>query len=223
MFHRTLLCMTLLLAGCDGCDGGAGGNDAAAPAAVPAPTTVPAPDTPDADEPDPASDPAVVKAAVVRRLLGPQQLDSWTLRLAYDLDSMLLASWDRPGDATSVTVLGLQPQGAEFDAEGLAAAFTGATPTRHPLEVLGYDHIQPASHGELVIGERKLPSLTFSWLRVDLDEGSRESGRADAVWLRCDEPLLDGRFVLLAVERDEPEERPDALEEFVKDLSVCGP
>ena len=164
----------------------------------------------------------MAKAAVVRRLLGSQQLDSWTLRLAYDLDSMLLASWDRPGDATSVTVLGLRPEGAEFDAGALKAAFAGATPTRHPLEVLGYDHIQPASHGELEIGERQLPSLTFSWLRVDLDEGSRESGRADAVWLRCDEPLLDGRFVLLAVERDEPEERPDTLEEFVKDLRVCA-
>ena len=219
MIHRTLLCMALLLAGCDGC--GAEPSDAVPPPAAPEPAATPAPDTPAPDEPEP--DPAVAKAAVVKRLLGTQQLDGWTLRLAYDLDSMLLASWDRPGDATSVTVLGLRPEGAEFDAEALKAAFAGATPTRHPLEVLGYDHIQPASHGQLALGDRQLPSLTFSWLRVDLDEGSRESGRADAVWLRCDEPLLDGRFVLLAVERDQPEERPDALEEFAQDLRVCGP
>lgn len=220
MFSRTLLCMAILLAGCDGC---ADEQVAVAPTA-PGASSPPVPDATESPSADPETvqDPVAAKAAVVERLLGPQTLQAWTLRLAYDLDSMLLASWDRPGDATSVTVLGLRPEGAELDPESLEAAFTGATPTSHPLEVLGYDHIQPVSHGELPVGERAFPILTFSWLRVDQDEGRRESGRADAVWLRCAEPLVGGRFVLLAVERDEPEERPDALEEFVRDLRVCG-
>jgi|GEM_PF-4316636 len=158
---------------------------------------------------------------VLERLLGPSVPAGWSAESAYDLGSILMATVVRPSDAQPVTVFSVTRAGAGFTTEQLDAAFSGAPGAGpHPLEVLGYDLVQPRSASKVTVGTTEVPSLDYAWLRVDPDSGVRDNGSGSAIWLRCGDD--DARFLLLSSEM--PAGRYDArrLGEFATALDSCS-
>jgi len=143
-------------------------------------------------EPTTSADP---RLAVLTRILGTAEVPGWTVGSAFDLGSMKMATLSRDQDAQAVTAVVLESSARGVPHTELLAAFQSAEASedgKHPLEILGYDLVQPKAAGILNAeagGQlRKLPRLDYAWMRVDEDSGEREAGSGVAVWIRCEEP-----------------------------------
>ncbi|MCO4768748.1 MAG: hypothetical protein KDA24_01870 [Deltaproteobacteria bacterium] len=199
----------------------------------PEPTPVPesAEPVPSAEvESEPATPPSTLEArrAVMREILGPQDLGTYEVGSAYDLGAIKMASLERSGDAQPITALSVAAQNAGFSTGLLQRAFTtgeGDGGQTHPLEVLGYDLVQPRGVGALTLGSRSMPRLDYAWLRVDEDSGVRENGSGSAVWLHCSDdspgPVGD-RFVLVSSEMPSDRYKGERLEAFLASLNWCA-
>lgn len=138
-----------------------------------------------------AADP---RAAVLAAILGTGDVSGWSVTNAFDLGSMKMATLSRAQDAQPVTLVALENSERGVLHTKLLEAFqTGkaADDGSHPLDILGYDLVQPQSASELKVEAagvpRRLPRLDYAWMRVDEDSGERETGSGIAVWLRCEE------------------------------------
>ncbi len=167
------------------------------------------------------------REAVLGAILGPQDFGSYQVRSAYDLGAIRMATLGRVGDAQPITVLSVAATEAGFTPDELDLAFrtaSGDGASEHPLELLGYDLIQPKSVSNLVLGARSMPSLTYAWLRVAEDSGVRENGVGSTVWMHCGSkpgPVGD-RFVFASSEMPAGKYDEARLGEFVRSLSWCG-
>jgi len=187
----------------------------------------PQPNAAGSKEPDPSSTLAD-REAVLTAILGPQSLGSYQVGSAYDLGAIRMATLGRDGRPQRITVLSVAVTEAGFASEALDLAFrtaSGDGASEHPLELLGYDLIQPKSVSTLALGERVMPSLTYAWMRVDEDSGHRENGVGSAVWMHCGRTPgpVNGRFVLASSEMPSGEYDETHLAEFLGSLSWCGP
>lgn len=209
-----MVALGLVLAGCS--------SSAESPSDPPRASLEP---TTDANAPPTTVGTAAAKDAVLQQILGTGAPDGWTVASAYDLGAILIATLKRGGDAQPITALSVAESDAGFSADELAAAFGGAESTSHPLEVLGYDLVQPRGASVLILDGRTLPRIDYAWLRVEPDSGQRENGSGSAIWMHCgaQEPTArNGRFVMLNSEMPSGHYDADRLLSFVGGLDLCS-
>ena len=163
------------------------------------------------------------KHQLAAAMLGPQDLGDWSVRLGYDLGILRMLVLARSADAQSVTLAQLALDAPGAAPETMAAVFAGTDIAEpHPFGLLGYDHVVARAADEVVVRGRRLPLLTFSWLRIDPDSARRESGRGAALLLHCgDAGPIDGRWLLLASETIGTEHDTASAIALAEQLEVC--
>jgi len=168
----------------------------------------------------PIAQPPRDKAEVAGRIVDPKALEGWTIQLAYDLGTLQLAvihRLDHPG--TISLVRAAAPTAApveDFQAAFGGAPFQGKT---HPLELLGYDLIQPTAHGvDPSAGGGSVPWLSFAWMRQDTD-ATLERGIGTAHWVRCPD---DQSIVLVGAEGTSTGHDPETARRFAIGLAPCA-
>ena len=229
---RCLLAL-LVVAGCSGGEEAPAASPrapnptASAPQDGPVVTSAPQPNAAGSQEHDNTRSTLADRKAVLTAILGPQSLGSYQVGSAYDLGAIRMATLGRNGSPQRITVLSVAATGAGFASEALELAFrtaSGDGASEHPLELLGYDLIQPKAVSTLALGEHVMPSLTYAWMRVDEDSGHRENGVGSAVWMHCGSTPgpVNGRFVLASSEMPAGKYDETRLAEFLDSLSWCG-
>ena len=165
------------------------------------------------------------KKEVLQQILRSEVPKGWTVSSAYDLGEILIATLSRGPESPQLTALAVSEGDAGWKRTEVLAAFGGAEPTSHPLEVLGYDLVQPRAVSNLTLNGQKLPRIDYAWLRVNPESGTRINGSGSAIWMHCGPVPATahaGRFVVISSEA--PAGRYDAatLVQFVGELPPCN-
>ncbi len=165
------------------------------------------------------------KKGVLQQILKSEVPKGWIVSSAYDLGEILIATLSRGPESPQLTALAVSEGDAGWKRTEVLAAFAGSEPTSHPLEVLGYDLVQPRAVSNLILNGQKLPRIDYAWLRVNPESGTRTNGSGSAIWMHCGLPVATarpGRFVVISSEA--PAGRYDAttLVRFVGELPSCN-